>query len=150
GLCLLRAARRGERRDRGRLRPARRQIALLPFLRCRVVDRRMRRLLFFLILVAVAASPARSQNYPARPVHIIAPWPPTGTVAILARVLGQKLADNLGQPVLVENRAGANGVIGSDAVAKATPDGYTLLVDNVTGHSINATLRPNMPFDSVR
>ena len=81
---------------------------------------------------------------------MIAPWPPTGTVDILARTLAQKLSDNLGQTVLVENRAGANGVIGSDAVAKSAADGYTILVDNITGHAINATMQPKMPFDSLR
>ncbi|HEY8067436.1 MAG TPA: tripartite tricarboxylate transporter substrate binding protein [Burkholderiales bacterium] len=90
------------------------------------------------------------QGYPAKPIHLIAPWPPTGTVDILARALGQKLAENLAQPVLIDNRAGANGIIGSEAAAKSAPDGYTLLVDNITGHAINATLQAKMPFDSLR
>jgi tripartite-type tricarboxylate transporter receptor subunit TctC len=97
-----------------------------------------------------AAPPCFAQGYPARSIHLIAPWPPTGTVDILARTLGQKLSENLAQPVLIDNRAGANGIIGSEAAAKSAPDGYTLLVDNITGHAINATLQAKMPFDSMR
>src|SRR5690349_20851690 len=108
---------------------------------------RLRSALFFLALIPLAAL---AQSYPAKPIRMIAPWPPTGTVDILARTLAQKLSDNLGQTVVVENRAGANGVIGSDAVAKSAPDGYTILVDNITGHAINATMQPKMPFDSLR
>jgi tripartite-type tricarboxylate transporter receptor subunit TctC len=101
-------------------------------------------------LLLLAVSTCSAQGYPSKPVRIIVPWPPTGTVDILGRTLGQKLSDGLGQPVLIENRAGANGMIGSDAVAKAAPDGYTLLVENITGHSINATLQAKMPFDSQK
>ena len=108
---------------------------------------RLRNALFFLALIPLAAF---AQSYPAKPIRMIAPWPPTGTVDILARTLAQKLSDNLGQTVLVENRAGANGVIGSDAVAKSAADGYTILVDNITGHAINATMQAKMPFDSLR
>ena len=108
---------------------------------------RFRGALLFLALIPLAAF---AQGYPAKPIRMIAPWPPTGTVDILARTLAQKLSDNLGQTVLVENRAGANGVIGSEAVAKSAPDGYTILVDNITGHAINATMQTKMPFDSLR
>jgi tripartite-type tricarboxylate transporter receptor subunit TctC len=101
-------------------------------------------------LLVAAAFPAHPQGYPNRAIRLIVPWPPTGTVDILGRTLGQKLAENMAQPVLVENRAGANGIIGSEAAAKSPPDGYTLVVDNVTGHAINATLQAKMPFDSLR
>ena len=101
-------------------------------------------------LLALIASPAFAQGYPGKPIRLIVPWPPTGTVDILARTLGQKLSENMAQSVLVENRAGANGMIGSDSAAKAPPDGYTLLVENITGHAINATLQAKMPFDSLR
>ena len=104
----------------------------------------------FALLLWLLPLAATAQGYPAKPIRMIAPWPPTGTVDILARTLAQKLSDNLGQTVVVENRAGANGVIGSDAVAKSAPDGYTILVDNITGHAINATMQPKMPFDSLR
>src|SRR5262249_54639951 len=102
------------------------------------------------VTCALAAPACLAQVYPSRPVRLIVPWPPTGTVDILGRTLGQKLSDNLGQPVVVENRAGANGIIGSEAAAKSAPDGYTLVVENITGHSINATLHAKLPFDSQK
>jgi len=109
------------------------------------------RLRFFLAcLLALAATASYSQGYPGKPIRLIVPWPPTGTVDILGRTLGQKLSESLGQSVLVDNRAGANGMIGSEAAAKSPPDGYTLVVDNITGHAINATLQAKMPFDSMR
>lgn len=101
-------------------------------------------------MLALAAFPSFPQSYPNKPIRLIVPWPPTGTVDILGRMLGQKLSENMGQSVLVDNRAGANGIIGSEAAAKAVPDGYTLLVDNITGHAINATLQSKMQFDSLR
>jgi tripartite-type tricarboxylate transporter receptor subunit TctC len=109
----------------------------------------MHRLLCALLL-ALLASGALAQAYPNRAIRLVVPWPPTGTVDILGRTLGQKLSEQMGQPVTIDNRAGANGMIGSEAVAKSAPDGYTILVDNVTGHSINATLQTKMPFDSMR
>jgi tripartite-type tricarboxylate transporter receptor subunit TctC len=114
-----------------------------------VVNKVMRRLLF-LIFAFAAASPALAQSYPNRAIRLIVPWPPTGTVDILGRTLGQKLSEQMGQPVTVDNRAGANGMIGSEAAAKAPADGYTILVDNVTGHSINATLQSKMAFNSLK
>jgi len=101
-------------------------------------------------LLAAIALPVFPQSYPAKPIHLIVPWPPTGTVDILGRTLGQKLSENMGQSVIIDNRAGANGIIGSEAGAKSPPDGYTLVVDNITGHAINATLQAKMPFDSLR
>jgi len=109
---------------------------------------RLRFVLAFVLALASAASCA--QAYPARSIRLIVPWPPTGTVDILGRTLGQKLSESVGQPVLVENRAGANGMIGSEAAAKSPPDGYTLVVDNITGHAINATLQAKMPFNTLR
>jgi tripartite-type tricarboxylate transporter receptor subunit TctC len=103
-----------------------------------------------LCLLAMASFAALPQGYPGKPIRLIVPWPPTGTVDILGRTLGQKLAENMGQSVVIENRAGANGIIGSEAAARAAPDGYTILVDNITGHAINATLQAKMPFDSLR
>src|ERR1700693_4311671 len=69
-----------------------------------------------------------AQNYPERPVRIVVPYPPGGTVDVVARVLALHLSDQTGRNFIVDNRAGANGIVGSDIVAKATPDGYTLLV----------------------
>jgi len=101
-------------------------------------------------LLTAATFAAQAQGYPNKSIRLIVPWPPTGTVDILGRTLGQKLSENMAQSVVVENRAGANGIIGSEAAAKAPPDGYTLLVENFTGHAINATLQPKMPYDSLR
>ena len=111
----------------------------------------MTRLRFFLAcLLALAATASYPQGYPSKPIRLIVPWPPTGTVDILGRTLGQKLSESMGQSVLVDNRAGANGMIGSEAAAKSPPDGYTLVVDNITGHAINATLQAKMPFNTLR
>lgn len=91
--------------------------------------------------LAAASLLAHAQGYPARPIRLIVPWPPSGTVDILGRTLAQKFSESLGQSVVVDNRGGANGMIGSDLAAKAAPDGYTLVVDNMTGHAINASLQ---------
>ena len=93
-------------------------------------------------------SPAWAQNYPLRPVRIVVPYPPGGGTDIVARTVAQKLAEILGQPVVVDNRAGANGIIGTDQVAKSKPDGYTLLI-TIASHAINPTLYPNLPYDTI-
>ena len=110
----------------------------------------MKKSALLFLLLWVAASAGYAQTYPTKAIRLIVPWPPTGTVDILGRTLGQKLSEQMGQPVVIDNRAGANGVIGSEAAAKAAPDGYTVLVENITGHAINATLQSKMPFDSQR
>lgn len=92
---------------------------------------------------AQAQAPA---PYPNRPVALIVPWAPGGTTDILARVLAEPLRASLGQPVLVENRSGASGNIGSAAVARAQPDGYTLLFGSMSTHAMNEALFNNMPF----
>ena len=102
------------------------------------------------LLLALSATQAFSQGYPNKPIRLIVPWPPTGTVDILGRALGQKLGENMGQNVVVDNRGGANGMIGTEMAAKAAPDGYTLLVENVTGQTINAALRDKMAYDIHR
>ena len=91
-----------------------------------------------------------AEDYPKRPIRMVVPWPPSGTVDILARPLSQRLAEVAGQPVVIDNRPGANSIIGSEIVAKAAPDGYTVLIDNITGHAINASLYKKVPFDSIR
>jgi len=92
---------------------------------------------------------AQTQHYPTRPVRLIVPYPAGGGVDTVARVLGVKLSEILGQQVVVDNRPGANGIIGSDITAKAAPDGYTMLIQSVA-HAINATLYRKLPFDTVR
>jgi tripartite-type tricarboxylate transporter receptor subunit TctC len=92
---------------------------------------------------------ARAQAYPTRPVRIIVGFPAGGATDILARLTGQWLSDRLGQQFIVENRAGAGGNIGTEAVVKAPPDGYTLL-QIATPNGLNAALYPNLSFNFVR
>src|SRR5215510_12899049 len=86
-----------------------------------------------------AAAPALSQQYPARAIRFIVPYPPGGTVDIVARIVQPKLSEGLGQPVIVENRGGAGGAVGTEAVAKSAPDGYTFLF-TLSSHTINPFL----------
>jgi tripartite-type tricarboxylate transporter receptor subunit TctC len=108
---------------------------------------------FSALLVAsmIAMSPvvAQVQAWPAKQVRIIVSYPPGGGADATARLLGPKLSDALGQPVLIENRPGSGGVIGGDAVAKSPPDGYTFLLD-ASSHSINPVLQPKMPFNTLK
>ena len=104
-----------------------------------------------LILAAVAAlfvTCAFGQGYPNRAVRVIIPFPPGGTLDALGRALAQKLGEQMGQSFVVDNRPGGNGIIGADAVAKARPDGYTLLIVNVGMVSINPALYPKLPYDA--
>src|ERR1700754_623732 len=100
---------------------------------------------------ALSALPrlARAQSYPSRPVRIVVGFAPGGATDIQARLMGQWLSDRLGQQFIIENRSGASGNIGTEAVAKAPADGYTLL-QIVTPHAINAALYTNLNFDFIR
>ena len=103
-----------------------------------------------LVLASSAvALPAHGAAYPEKPIRIIVPFAPGGSADILARTVSNKLNATLGQPVLVENRAGAAGNIGTEVVAKARPDGYTLLVGLMNTHVVNPALYPNLPFNGV-
>src|SRR3989304_515296 len=102
------------------------------------------------VALAGISSAAVSQSYPSKSIRLVVPWPPSGTVDILARPLSQKLTDKLGQSVVIDNRPGANNIVGSEIVARSSADGYTLLVDNVTGHASNATLYKKLPFSSLK
>ena len=105
---------------------------------------------WFAVAALVSASAlVQAQGWPGKPIRLIVPMPAAGTTDNMGRLAGQKLAEILGQPVIVENRAGANGNIGSDFVSKAPPDGYTLLVSGVGSQGINASLYRNMPYDIV-
>jgi tripartite-type tricarboxylate transporter receptor subunit TctC len=113
----------------------------------------MRTLLGFCLLVgATIASPiARAQDvYPNKPITLVVPVPPGGAADFIARLVGRKLSDALGQPVVISNRGGASGTIASDNVAKAAPDGYTLLLNSITTHGIGPHLNTNLPYDSVK
>jgi tripartite-type tricarboxylate transporter receptor subunit TctC len=94
------------------------------------------------------ASPACAQ-YPARAIRIVVPLAPGGPSDLLARTLGQKFTEAWGQPVVIDNRAGANGVVGAELVAKSAPDGYTLLMGTSGTHGINASLFAKLPYDTV-
>jgi tripartite-type tricarboxylate transporter receptor subunit TctC len=104
---------------------------------------------FFLFLVILVSSAAGAQTYPDRPIRLVVGFPPGGSSDTVARVVGQSLSPLLGQPVVVENKPGAGGVIGSDLVAKAAPDGHTLLLATA-GHSTAAAMMAKLPFDAVR
>jgi len=99
--------------------------------------------------LALAALSAQGQDYPSRPVKIIVPFGAGGPADIYARFLGQRLQGPMGQPFVVEDRPGGGSVVGSDAVAKSAPDGYTLLLMSNT-HTVNETLLPNKPFKLMR
>jgi tripartite-type tricarboxylate transporter receptor subunit TctC len=97
----------------------------------------------------LAAAAATAQTYPERPVRLIVPWPPGGSVDTTARYINEQLGKELGQPIVIDNRSGATGNIGSEAVARAKPDGYTLLINTITIATAPA-LFPSLPFDVVK
>ena len=108
-----------------------------------------RRLLLAGMLMAIAAPVAAQPAYPNKPIRFITPYPPGGGTTIVARMVGQKLSEAWGQPVLVENRPGGDTIIGSDAVAKAPPDGYTIMLSGSTHVTINL-LHRDVPFDAIK
>ncbi|MGE5525402.1 MAG: Bug family tripartite tricarboxylate transporter substrate binding protein [Rhodospirillaceae bacterium] len=111
----------------------------------------MRHRSLFLPIVALALSGlAQAQGYPAKPVRMIVPFPAGGATDIVARLVAQKMTESFGQQVLVDNRGGAAGTIGSDAAAKAAPDGYTLLVGTSSTHAIAPSLYAKLPYDPVK
>jgi tripartite-type tricarboxylate transporter receptor subunit TctC len=102
---------------------------------------------------AALATPAvLAQAFPSKPIRMVVPFPAGGTTDIVARLVAQRMAESMGQPVTVENRAGAGGAIGADAVAKAAPDGYTILMHNLTFplSSVAQTLAKRSPFDAEK
>ena len=106
-------------------------------------------LMMSLALLGVGGEWAFAQGYPARPIRLVVASSPGGASDILARMLGQKLSEELGQQVVVDNRGGASGVIGTDIVAKATPDGYTLLIIQPS-LTINPSMMRKLPYDAIR
>ncbi|MFM7003177.1 MAG: Bug family tripartite tricarboxylate transporter substrate binding protein [Limnohabitans sp.] len=100
----------------------------------------------------VVATPANAQTgaYPSKPIRLVVPFPAGGATDIFARTLSQKLAEKIGSAVVIENKPGAGGTLGSDLVAKSVPDGYTILLATSSTHSIGPNLNPKMPYDAVR
>jgi tripartite-type tricarboxylate transporter receptor subunit TctC len=110
----------------------------------------MRRILLLLLGISLgtAALGTAHAQYPAKPVRMVIPFPPGGATDIVGRVVAQKLAERWGQPVVAENRPGAGGTIGSDAVAKSAPDGYTLLIATTSTHAVGPVLQ-KLPYDPL-
>ncbi len=107
---------------------------------------------FFLgiVLSLTIFFPCSAQQYPAKPIKIIVPFPVGGIADIYSRLIGNRWSETLGQPVVVENRTGAGGNIAADMVAKSAPDGYTLVMGSLGTHAVNVSLFSKMPFDPVR
>ena len=103
-----------------------------------------------IVTLALIAGGVAAQTYPAKLVRLISPYPPAGVNDLLARIIAPKLSEYLGQPVVVENRAGATGNIGAEIVARSPPDGHTLLMGQAGNLSINVSLMAKMPFDPVK
>jgi len=106
--------------------------------------------IFLAVMALACASAAQAQAWPSKPIRYIVIFAPGGTTDILARLIAPKLADALGQPVLVENRPGAGGNNGAEMLAKAAPDGYTIGSGTVSSHAINATLYSKLPYDPAK
>jgi tripartite-type tricarboxylate transporter receptor subunit TctC len=102
------------------------------------------------LLVVVCGSPAQAQSYPTKPVRLIVPYAPGGFADVAARIVAEKLQQRLGQQVIVENRSGGNGFIGTTAGAKATPDGYTLLVAHTGEFAVSPAVFKDIPFELER
>jgi tripartite-type tricarboxylate transporter receptor subunit TctC len=100
--------------------------------------------------VGPLAAPVAAQQFPAKLVRLVVPQAPGGATDVFARKIGQMLSERWGQSIVIENRAGAGGVLGTDAVAKSPPDGYTLLVTYAGSQAINPSLYPKIPFDTIR
>src|SRR5215213_8720115 len=105
---------------------------------------------FALACLPLFVAPAPAQQFPSKVVKLVVPQTPGGATDVFARKIGQALSEKWGQPVIVENRAGAGGVIGTEVVAKSPPDGHTLLVTYAGSQAINASLYSKIPFDSVK
>ena len=109
--------------------------------------------LILLLVVACGslAGPVHAQEkFPSKAIRFVVPWPPGGASDIVARLIGQKMSESMGQPVVIDNRAGAGGMVGSEAVARSTPDGYTMLYGSTGPNGINAAVYKKMPYDPVK
>ena len=102
------------------------------------------------VIAISAIAEAGEDGWPQRPLRLVVPFPAGSSTDIIARIVAQKLSHQLGQQIVIENRAGASGNIGADAVAKATPDGYTIGIATASTHAVAASLSPNLPYDPIR
>ncbi len=110
----------------------------------------MKRLLIRLLALALSGIAATGYaQYPSKPIKMIVTYPPGGGADTMARIIAPRLTESLGQPIIIENRAGASGQIGADLVAKSAPDGYTIMLD-ATAYSVNPSLYPKMPYDPLK
>ena len=109
-----------------------------------------RRLALAVVLAMVITGPALAQTWPERPIRMVVGFAPGGFTDVLARLIGQKLQERMGQPVVVENKPGAAGTLGADLVAKAKPDGYTLLLGHSNSNAVAPALYPKLPYDVVK
>src|SRR4051812_12195330 len=107
----------------------------------------LRLLLLMILLVPIAAT---AQDFPTKPIKLIVPFPPGGPNDIIARAVGQRMSELAGQPVTIDNRGGAGGVLGTDAVAKAEPDGYTIAITSAGALAISVSLQEKLPYDSSK
>jgi tripartite-type tricarboxylate transporter receptor subunit TctC len=107
------------------------------------------RALATLAVVLACSGDALAQGWPNRPIRMIVPYTPGGYTDLMARLVGQKISDALGQPIIFENKPGANAIIGTDVVAKAAPDGYTFGTV-IAAHAVNASLNPKLPYDTLK
>src|ERR1700733_9258937 len=98
------------------------------------------------VALALGAGLAAAQDYPTRPIRVIVPYPPGGGTDVVARIISEPLAAELGQPIIIDNRGGAAGNVGTDLAAKAAADGYTILL-TLSSHTINPKLYEKLPFD---
>ena len=112
----------------------------------------MRRMLSGLVLLAglFASFVATAQDYPTRPITLVVPFPAGSTTDLVGRILADRLGDSLGQRVVIDNRGGAGGVVGAEAVMRAEPDGYTLLMGTIGTHSINSYVYPKISYDPIK
>src|SRR5450432_3494743 len=101
------------------------------------------------VIAGLSVFSASAQQYPTKPVRLMVPFAPGGANDVVARIVAVRLSESLGQPVVVDNRGGAGGTIGADIVAKAPPDGHTVLIASM-GLAVNAVLYPKLPYDTLK
>ena len=123
-------------------------MSLTSLFRAHLTRRRLQRLAFAALGLMSVPMLAAAQDYPVRPIRLVVPFPPGGPTDVLARIVATRLGERLGQPVVIDNKPGASGMIGADMVAKSTPDGYTLLA-NASIHVINPSLYAKTAYDAI-